>query len=88
MHFFFTSKTFSIIPPILISRPRNIYRFLLQVINAEQRQSEGFVLTEEGNEVAEKGSHEALVYEAIPPDGILQADVKVQQQLRYIVYML
>lgn len=49
------------------------------MINAEQRQSESYVLTEEGNEVAERGSHEALVFAAIPPEGILQADVKVEQ---------
>ena len=47
------------------------------MINAEQRQSESYVLTDEGNEVAENGSREALVFSAIPLEGILQADIKV-----------
>ena len=34
-------------------------------------------LTAEGKEVAERGSHEALVYHVIPPDGIAQAEIMV-----------
>ncbi|KAM7288176.1 RNA-dependent RNA polymerase 6 [Ixodes scapularis] len=44
----------------------------LQVIQAEQRSTRLWELTAEGQEVAEKGSHEALVFQAIPPQGISQ----------------
>lgn len=51
---------------------------LLKVINVEQRQAEGWMLTDEGSEVVEKGSHEFLVFKAVPPEGLPQADIKVQ----------
>lgn len=47
------------------------------MINVEQRQAEGWVLTEEGSEVVEKGSHEFLVFQAVPSDGLSQAEIKV-----------
>ncbi|XP_015775509.1 PREDICTED: phenylalanine--tRNA ligase alpha subunit-like [Acropora digitifera] len=46
------------------------------VINVEQRQAEGWVVTEEGSEVVEKGSHEFLVFQAVPPEGLPQEEVK------------
>nr|XP_042906092.1 phenylalanine--tRNA ligase alpha subunit [Parasteatoda tepidariorum] len=42
------------------------------LINAEQRDSKFWKLTGEGEKVALNGSYEALVFYAIPPDGILQ----------------
>ncbi|XP_042145507.1 phenylalanine--tRNA ligase alpha subunit, partial [Ixodes scapularis] len=42
------------------------------VIQAEQRSTRLWELTAEGQEVAEKGSHEALVFQAIPQQGISQ----------------
>ena len=50
---------------------------ILKVINVEQRQAEGWVLTDEGSEVVEKGSHEFLVFKAVPPEGLPQAEIKV-----------
>jgi len=47
------------------------------VINVEQRQAEGWVLTEEGSEIVEKGSHEFLVFKAVPAEGLLQSEIKV-----------
>ena len=49
-----------------------------KVINVEQRQAEGWVLTEEGSEVVGKGSHEFLVFLAVPPEGLPQAEIKVK----------
>eukprot|EP00062_Callorhinchus_milii_P026014 gi/632987646/ref/XP_007882670.1/ PREDICTED: phenylalanine--tRNA ligase alpha subunit-like [Callorhinchus milii] len=46
-----------------------------QLIEAELRASKHWELTEEGREIAEKGSHEARVYNAIPPNGITQGDL-------------
>lgn len=47
------------------------------MINVEQRQAEGWVLTDEGSEVVEKGSHEFLVFKAVPAEGLPQAEIKV-----------
>ena len=47
------------------------------MINVEQRQTEGWVLTEEGSEIVEKGSHEFLVFKAVPTEGLLQSEIKV-----------
>ena len=56
-------------------------RFLpppLQVIKTEQRQFEKWVLTAEGTEVVERGSHEARVYDAVDPkEGTSQAELMV-----------
>ena len=43
----------------------------------EQRQTEGWVLTEEGSEIIEQGSHEFLVFKAVPAEGLLQSEIKV-----------
>lgn len=48
------------------------------MINVEQRQTEGWVLTEEGSEIVEKGSHEFLVFKAVPAEGLLQSEIKVR----------
>ncbi|XP_064626144.1 phenylalanine--tRNA ligase alpha subunit-like [Lineus longissimus] len=45
------------------------------VINCELISSKRWELTKEGVEVAENGSHEALVFNAIPGDGMSQADL-------------
>jgi len=46
------------------------------VIESTQQTSKKWELTEEGRNVAETGSYEALVFNAVPPQtGILQADV-------------
>ncbi|XP_053394586.1 phenylalanine--tRNA ligase alpha subunit-like [Mercenaria mercenaria] len=46
-----------------------------EIINAEQRLNKSYELTEEGKQVAEKGSHEALIFHAIPDGGIPQAEL-------------
>ncbi|XP_060571763.1 phenylalanine--tRNA ligase alpha subunit-like [Ruditapes philippinarum] len=45
------------------------------VINAEQKLNKSYELTDEGKQVAENGSHEALIFNAIPDGGILQAEL-------------
>ena len=47
------------------------------MVDVEQVSSRHLGLTEEGLQVAQDGSHEALVYNAVPPEGILQADLMV-----------
>uniref|UniRef100_A0A8C4QDS6 Phenylalanine--tRNA ligase alpha subunit n=1 Tax=Eptatretus burgeri TaxID=7764 RepID=A0A8C4QDS6_EPTBU len=46
-----------------------------EVIWAEQRSTKRWELTKEGREVVREGSHEARVFDAIPPGGILQKDL-------------
>ena len=46
-------------------------------MESEQCTDKRWELTDEGNLVADNGSHEALVYNAIPPEGLLQADLMV-----------
>ena len=48
-----------------------------QVIRTEQMQSESWQLTKEGQGVVDDGSHEALVFNAVPADGVLQAELMV-----------
>lgn len=45
------------------------------IIKAEQKLNKSLELTEEGKEIAERGSHEALVYHVLPPDGMSQAEL-------------
>ncbi|KAG7459341.1 hypothetical protein MATL_G00209600 [Megalops atlanticus] len=45
------------------------------VISAEQRSSKRWELTAEGAEIAEQGSHEAQVFNAIPEEGLPQSEL-------------
>lgn len=45
------------------------------LIESEPQSSKRLELTEEGKLVAEKGSHEACIFHAVPPEGIPQADL-------------
>ncbi|CAH2085166.1 unnamed protein product [Euphydryas editha] len=47
----------------------------LEMVVSEPIKSTKWELTEEGKLVAEKGSHEAVLYRSIPEDGIAQAEV-------------
>ena len=47
------------------------------MIQTEQKVSKKWELTEEGKQVAERGSHEALVYNAVPSEGIAQSKLMV-----------
>lgn len=47
----------------------------LEMVVSEGVKSTKWELTEEGKLVAEKGSHEAVLYRSIPDAGILQAEV-------------
>ncbi|RHZ46575.1 hypothetical protein Glove_613g5 [Diversispora epigaea] len=49
-----------------------------EMVQYESIEEEIWVLTEEGNEIADKGSHEAKVFEAIPPgeEGIAISDLQ------------
>ena len=52
--------------------------FKYQVIEAELKSSSEWVLTDEGKSVANEGSHEALVFNAVPADGsTTQAEIMV-----------
>lgn len=45
------------------------------VITAEPQSQKKLDLTDEGKTVADKGSHEALVFQAVPAEGISQAEI-------------
>lgn len=45
------------------------------LVKSEQTSQKTWELTEEGRLIAEKGSHEAFVYNAVPTEGISQADL-------------
>lgn len=49
----------------------------VQVISAELRSSKHWELTEEGTEIAEQGSHEARVFNAVPLEGLAQSELMV-----------
>ena len=53
------------------------------MINVEQRQAEDWVLTEEGSDIVDKGSHEFHVFKSVPPEGILQSEIKVKSCTTY-----
>lgn len=46
-----------------------------ELLNTEQTSHKSWELTDEGKEVLANGSHEAIVFKAIPSDGIAQADL-------------
>jgi len=50
---------------------------LLQLVNVEQLEQKKWELTDEGKAVSENGSHEAVMYNAVPPQGILQSHLTV-----------
>lgn len=50
---------------------------MFQIIKVDDKQDKRWELTEEGQSVLQKGSHEALVYNAVPKDGILQSQLMV-----------
>jgi hypothetical protein len=64
---------------MLISECYDTELFSLQLINVEQLVHKEWKLTDEGRKVAEYGSHEAVVYNAVPLQGILQSDLTVCQ---------
>ena len=58
--------------------------FKFQVVNSEQETRKRWELTPEGEQVAEKGSHEALVFHSVPAEGgMLQADLMVSNFTKY-----
>lgn len=48
-----------------------------QLIKLDQNVYDSYVLTDEGREVLEQGSHEKRVLDAVPADGIKHADLQV-----------
>ncbi|XP_028678865.1 phenylalanine--tRNA ligase alpha subunit [Erpetoichthys calabaricus] len=46
-----------------------------EVISAEQRSSKRWELSSEGKEIAEQGSHEARVFNSVPPEGLAQSQL-------------
>ncbi len=53
------------------------------MIKTEQRQFESWVLTSEGTEIVESGSHEARLFNAVDPEtGALQAELMVRREGR------
>jgi phenylalanyl-tRNA synthetase alpha chain len=64
---------------MLISKCFDTKAFLLQLLSVEQLVHKEWKLTDEGRKVAENGSHEAVVYNAVPSEGILQSDLIVCQ---------
>lgn len=64
---------------MLISECYDTELFLLQLVSVEQLVHKEWKLTDEGRKVAEYGSHEAIVYNAVPLQGILLSDLTVCQ---------
>ena len=65
-----------------------LYVFLLKVITTEQRQFDKWVLTSEGSEIVEKGSHEARLYGAVDKEnGTLQAHLMVSNVATLDMYI-
>lgn len=71
------------VPLMNMTYPRVHVLAILQIISAEQRSSKHWELTTEGQETAEKGSHEARVFNAIPEEGLAQAELMVSQGQRH-----
>ncbi|NP_001080851.1 phenylalanine--tRNA ligase alpha subunit B [Xenopus laevis] len=46
-----------------------------EIIEAEQRSSKKWELSSEGEEIAQVGSHEARVFQSLPKEGLLQAEL-------------
>ncbi|XP_029649855.1 phenylalanine--tRNA ligase alpha subunit [Octopus sinensis] len=46
-----------------------------EIINVEQKSGKKLELTEEGQTICNSGSYEALIYNSIPEDGILQSEI-------------
>ena len=53
-------------------------QYVLQVIVCEQRNSSHWELTGEGQLVAKNGSHEALIFNYLSPEGTTQAELIVR----------
>lgn len=58
------------------------------MIDAEQRSSKHWELTGEGCEIAEQGSHEARVFNAIPDQGMPQSQLMVSKVGMYNLFLL
>lgn len=56
-----------------------------ELLKTEQTSHKSWGLTDEGKDVLTKGSHEAVVFNAIPSDGIAQPELmKVRQKLHHL----
>ena len=54
------------------------------MINVEQYSKKGFQLNTEAEQIVEKGSHEALIYNAIPEEGIPQTELMVTKNKKLL----
>lgn len=54
------------------------FEIFLKLIEVKQKSSLKLELTNEGKAVADSGSHEALIFCAIPEEGILQSEIMVK----------
>lgn len=63
-------------------------KFPLQVISVEQYTKKQWELTAEGKSVAANGSHEAVVYNAVPNEGIPQPELMVTLHTNYFLHYL
>lgn len=56
------------------------------MIEAEQRTSKKWELTPEGKEIVKEGSHEVRVFNSIPPEGLVQSELMVNEILPPALY--
>lgn len=56
------------------------------LLNAEQTSRKTWELTDEGKLVLANGSHEACVFNAVPAEGIAQADLMKVRLISLIIY--
>ena len=61
----------------MVASENNFDYCLLQILSVEQVQNKYLQLTDEGSSVVANGSHEALVFYAVPEGGILQSELMV-----------
>lgn len=55
----------------------------LDMVKSEPLKTTRWELTEEGQQVADNGSHEAIVYRSIPDSGISQAEL---MKVKFVLY--
>ena len=70
----YESATFYIFILILLK----YFLFILKLIKVEQKSFKLFQLNDEAENILTNGSHEAVVFNSIPENGILQSDLMVK----------
>lgn len=70
----------------LVVVPLHICKYvcLFQVITADLETEKKFVLTQEGTQIASNGSHEAVLFNAVPATGIKHTELMVRNSVPHV----